>query len=173
MGNLDCFAARFVKRLAFFSLSLTAYLLTRSRRRGSFLPAFWRCFFSILVGVGGWVFIYRSLLLEGRCAFVCWRARARALASGCTVACRAHGACHAPETGGAWLTMALKPTTCSSIFAHAHRGRGKCCSSTRKSAGPAGRRPLREARAARAAGASAAGRFKQMARSAYLAAGVL
>ena len=72
----------------------------------------------------------------------------RARASGCTAACRAHGACHAPETGGARLTIALKPATCSSIFAYAHRGRGKCCSSTQKSAGPAGRRPLREARAA-------------------------
>ena len=44
--------------------------------------------------------------------------------------------------------MALKPETCSSIFAHAHRDRGMRCSSTRKSAGPAGRRALREARAA-------------------------
>ena len=58
----------------------------------------------------------------------------RARASGCTAACQAHGACHAPETGGARLTIALKPTTCSSIFAHAQRGRGKCCSSTQKSA---------------------------------------
>eukprot|EP01046_Picozoa_sp_COSAG06_P113152 COSAG06_NODE_59869_length_272_cov_22.248555_1_plen_43_part_10 len=43
--------------------------------------------------------------------------------------------------------MALKPTTCSSIFAHAHKGHGLCCSTTQKSAGPAGRTGLREARA--------------------------
>ena len=64
----------------------------------------------------------------------------------CQVKCDAP--CRAPETGGARLTIALKPATCSSIFAHAHRGHGTCCSSTQKSAGPAGRRPLREARAA-------------------------
>jgi len=44
--------------------------------------------------------------------------------------------------------MALKPETCISIFARAHRDRGMRCSSTQKSAGPAGRRALREARAA-------------------------
>jgi|EP01046_Picozoa_sp_COSAG06_P014990 hypothetical protein len=32
--------------------------------------------------------------------------------------------------------ITLKATTCSSTFAHAHRGRGMCCSSTQKSAGP-------------------------------------
>ena len=53
-----------------------------------------------------------------------------ARASGCTVACRAQGACRAPETDGARLTMALKPATCNSIFAHVHRGRGTCCSTT-------------------------------------------
>ena len=72
----------------------------------------------------------------------------RARASGCTVACLAQGACRAPKTGGARLTEALKAATCSSTFAHAHKGRGMRCSSTQKSAGPAGRRALREARAA-------------------------
>ena len=76
------------------------------------------------------------------------RAMMRARASGCTVACLAQGACRAPKTGGARLTEALKAATCSSTFAHAHRGRGMRCSSTPKSAGPAGRRALREARAA-------------------------
>ena len=50
----------------------------------------------------------------------------RLRASGCTVACRAQGVCHAPETGGARLTEALKATTCSSTFAHAHRGIPYC-----------------------------------------------
>ena len=71
----------------------------------------------------------------------------RARASGCTVACRPQGACRNPETGGARLTMSLKPATCSSTVVHAHRGRGMCCSSTQKSAGPAGQvinRRLRE-----------------------------
>ena len=72
----------------------------------------------------------------------------RTRASGCTVACLAHGACRAPKTGGARLTEPLKAETCSSTFAHAHKGRGMRCSSTPKSAGPAGRRALREARAA-------------------------
>jgi hypothetical protein len=73
-----------------------------------------------------------------------WRARSRC----CTVAWLARGASRSPETGGARLTIALKPATCGSTVAHAHRRRDKCCSSTQKSAGPAGRRPLREARAA-------------------------
>ena len=72
----------------------------------------------------------------------------RARASGCTVAFLAQGAYRAPKTGGARLTEALKAATCSSTFAHAHKGRGMRCSSTQKSAGPAGRRALREARAA-------------------------
>ena len=72
----------------------------------------------------------------------------RARASGCTVAYLAQGACRAPKTGGARLTEALKTTMCSSTFAHAHKGHGMRCSSTQKSAGPAGRRALREARAA-------------------------
>ena len=72
----------------------------------------------------------------------------RARASGCTVAFLAQGACRAPKTGGARLTEALKAEICSSTFAHAHKGRGMRCSSTQKSAGPAGRRALREARAA-------------------------
>ena len=76
------------------------------------------------------------------------RAMMRARASGCTVAYLAQGACRAPKTGGARLTEALKAETCSSTFAHAHKGRGMRCSSTPKSAGPAGRRALREARAA-------------------------
>ena len=76
------------------------------------------------------------------------RAMMRTRASGCTVACLAQGACRAPKTGGARLTEALKAETCSSTFAHAHKGRGMRCSSTPKSAGPAGRRALREARAA-------------------------
>ena len=67
------------------------------------------------------------------------RAMMRARASGCTVACLAQGACRAPKTGGARLTEALKAATCGSTFAHAHRGRGMRCSSTPKSAGPAGR----------------------------------
>ena len=76
------------------------------------------------------------------------RAMMRARAPGCTVAYLAQGACRAPKTGGARLTEALKAETCSSTFAHAHKGRGMRCSSTPKSAGPAGRRALREARAA-------------------------
>ena len=76
------------------------------------------------------------------------QAMMRTRASGCTVTYLAQGACRAPKTGGARLTEALKTTTCSSTFAHAHRGRGMRCSSTQKSAGPAGRRALREARAA-------------------------
>ena len=68
------------------------------------------------------------------------RAMMRARASGCTVACLAQGACRAPKTGGARLTEPLKAETCSSTFAHAHKGRGMRCSSTQKSAGPAGRR---------------------------------
>ena len=72
----------------------------------------------------------------------------RARASGCTVAYLVQGAFRAPKTGGARLTEALKAETCSSTFAHAHKGRGMRCSSTQKSAGPAGRRALREARAA-------------------------
>jgi hypothetical protein len=39
----------------------------------------------------------------------------------------------------------LNATTCSSAFVHAHKGRGTCCSSDQSMAGPAGRRPLREA----------------------------
>ena len=72
----------------------------------------------------------------------------RVRASGCTVACLARGLWCRTKTGGAWLMITLKAATCSSTFAHAHKGRGMCCSSTQKSAGPAGRRPLREARAA-------------------------
>ena len=72
----------------------------------------------------------------------------RARASGCTVAYLAQGACRAPKTGGARRTEPLKAATRSSTFAHAHKGRGMRCSSTPKSAGPAGRRALREARAA-------------------------
>eukprot|EP01046_Picozoa_sp_COSAG06_P001601 COSAG06_NODE_54_length_27948_cov_234.398671_2_plen_78_part_00 len=45
------------------------------------------------------------------------------------------------------VTLVIRPyDRCH--FAHARRGRGMCCSSTQKSAGPAGRRALREARAA-------------------------
>ena len=76
------------------------------------------------------------------------QAMMRTRASGCTVTYLAQGACRAPKTGGARLTEALKAETCSSTFAHAHKGRGMRCSSTPKSAGPAGRRALREARAA-------------------------
>eukprot|EP01046_Picozoa_sp_COSAG06_P075877 COSAG06_NODE_23930_length_677_cov_1.370242_1_plen_143_part_10 len=76
------------------------------------------------------------------------RAMMRTRASGCTVTYLAQGACRAPKTGGARLTEALKAATCSSTFAHAHRGSGMRCSSTQKSAGPAGRRALRKARAA-------------------------
>ena len=43
---------------------------------------------------------------------------------------------------------AMKAATCGSTFAHAHRDSGIRCSSSQKSAGPAGRQLLREARAA-------------------------
>ena len=76
------------------------------------------------------------------------QAMMRARASGCTVAYLAQGPCRAPNTGGARRTEPLKAATRSSTFAHAHKGRGMRCSSTQKSAGPAGRRALREARAA-------------------------
>ena len=43
---------------------------------------------------------------------------------------------------------AMKAATCGSTFAHTHRGSGIRCSSSQKSAGPAGQQLLREARAA-------------------------
>jgi hypothetical protein len=43
---------------------------------------------------------------------------------------------------------AMKAATCGSTFAHTHRDSGIRCSSSQKSAGPAGRTGLREARAA-------------------------
>ena len=67
----------------------------------------------------------------------------------CSTAARpAHGACHGPETGAVGLMAAMKATTCGSTFANAHRDSGIRCSSSQKSAGPAGRQLLREARAA-------------------------
>ena len=67
----------------------------------------------------------------------------------CSTAARpAHGACCGPETGAAGLMAAMKAATCGSTFAHTHRDSGIRCSSSQKSAGPAGRQLLREARAA-------------------------
>ena len=70
-----------------------------------------------------------------------WRTRA----SGCTVAWLAPGGPCTTKPGGARLMITVDVTTCSSAFAHAHRGRDTCCSSDQSMAGPAGRRPLREA----------------------------
>ena len=67
----------------------------------------------------------------------------------CSTAARpAHRACRSPETGAAGLMVAMKAATCGSTFAHTHRDSGIRCSSSQKSAGPAGRTGLREARAA-------------------------
>ena len=63
----------------------------------------------------------------------------------CSTAARpAHGACCGPETGAAGLMAAMKAATCGNTFAHTHRDSGIRCSSSQKSAGPAGQQLLRD-----------------------------